>query len=543
VSTPQALSPAALPPLQGTALLLGTLSLSLATFMNVLDSSIANVSIPAISGDLGVSPGQGTWVITSFGVANAISVPLTGWLTQRFGAVRLFTMSVLLFVLASWLCGLAHSLEMLVFFRVLQGLVAGPMIPLSQTLLLSSYPRAKAGTALALWGVTTLVAPVAGPLLGGWITDNISWPWIFYINVPVGLLAAGLTWGIYRQRETPTRQLPIDTIGLSLLVIWVGSLQLMLDKGKELDWFASNTIVGLAIVAVVAFAVFVVWELTDDHPVVDLRLFKGRNFTFGALSLSVAYALFFGNVVLLPLWLQQWMGYTATNAGLALAPVGILAILLTPLIGKKVTVWDPRRIATVAFLGFAVVLWMRSQFTVQTDLVHILVPTIMQGAAMAMFFIPLTTLTLAGIPPERIPSAAGLSNFTRITAGAMGTSIATTVWESRAAMHHAHMTETLVQGQGIFGITLESLQSSGLSSEQALAQINRLIDQQAFTRAADDIFLASAFIFIGLISVVWLTQRPAPLAAAAGSSGSSASSSPATEPAATPAAADRGGAH
>jgi len=527
-ATSSASSPAALSPLQGTALLLGTLSLSLATFMNVLDSSIANVSIPAISGDLGVSPGQGTWVITSFGVANAISVPLTGWLTQRFGAVRLFTMSVLLFVLASWLCGLAHSLEMLVFFRVLQGLVAGPMIPLSQTLLLSSYPRAKAGTALALWGVTTLVAPVAGPLLGGWITDNISWPWIFYINVPVGLFAAGLTWGIYRHRETPTRKLPIDSIGLSLLVIWVGALQLMLDKGKELDWFASSTILGLAIVAVVAFAVFVVWELTDAHPVVDLRLFKGRNFTFGALSLSVAYALFFGNVVLLPLWLQQWMGYTATNAGLALAPVGILAILLTPLIGKKVTVWDPRRIATIAFLGFAVVLWMRSQFTVQTDLAHILIPTVMQGAAMAMFFIPLTTLTLAGIPPERIPSAAGLSNFTRITAGAMGTSIATTVWESRAAMHHAHMTETLVQGQGVFGITLESLRSSGLSTEQALAQINRLIDQQAFTRAADDVFLASAFIFVGLISVIWLTKRPAQWGATTASSS---------------AAADAGGAH
>jgi len=225
-------TPATLPPLHGTALLLGTLSLSLATFMNVLDSSIANVSIPAIAGDLGVSPGQGTWVITSFGIANAIAVPLTGWLTQRFGAVRLFTLSVLLFVLASWLCGLAHSLEMLVFFRVLQGLVAGPMIPLSQTLLLSSYPRAKAGTALALWGMTTLVAPVAGPLMGGWITDSMSWPWIFYINIPVGLFAAALTWSTYRHRETPVRKLPIDTIGLSLLVIWVGALQLMLDKGK-----------------------------------------------------------------------------------------------------------------------------------------------------------------------------------------------------------------------------------------------------------------------------------------------------------------------
>src|SRR3989344_4262615 len=261
-------APAAYPPLQGTALLLGTLSLSLATFMNVLDSSIANVSIPAIAGDLGVSPGQGTWVITSFGVANAISLPL------------------------------------------------------------ASYPKALAGTALALWGVTTLVAPVVGPLLGGWITDNISWPWIFYINVPVGLLAGLLTWGIYRQRETPIRKLPIDTVGLSLLVLWVGALQLMLDKGKELDWFASGEIITMAVVAVVAFAVFLVWELTEKHPVVDLKLFKGRNFTFGALALSVAYALFFGNVVLLPLWLQQWMGYTATSAGMALAPVGIFAILL-----------------------------------------------------------------------------------------------------------------------------------------------------------------------------------------------------------------------
>lgn len=481
--------------------------------MNVLDSSIANVSIPAIAGDLGVSPGQGTWVITSFGVANAISVPLTGWLTQRFGAVRLFTWSVLLFVLTSWLCGFASSLEMLVVFRVLQGLVAGPMIPLSQTLLLSSYPRAKAGTALALWGVTTLVAPVVGPLLGGWITDNISWPWIFYINVPIGLLAAAITWGIYRHRDTPRRKLPIDTLGLSLLVLWVGALQLMLDKGKELDWFASGEIVLLAAIALVAFALFVVWELTDEHPVVDLRLFARRNFAFGALALSVAYGLFFGNVVLLPLWLQQWMGYTATSAGMALAPVGVFAILLTPLVGRKVAVWDPRRMATVAFITFALVLWLRSQFTVETDMGHILIPTLIQGGAMAFFFIPLTTITLAGLTPDRIPAAAGLSNFVRITAGAMGTSIATTLWDSRAALHHAHLTEGLVQGQGAFANALDNLTTSGLSTAQALAQINRLIDQQAYTRAANDVFLGSSFLFLLLIGLVWLTHRPSHIGA------------------------------
>ncbi|HEX5684960.1 MAG TPA: DHA2 family efflux MFS transporter permease subunit [Ideonella sp.] len=506
-------------PLTGTALVLGTVSLSLATFMNVLDSSIANVSLPAIAGDLGVSPGQGTWVITSFGIANAISVPLTGWLTQRFGAVRLFTMSVLLFVLASWLCGFASSLEMLVAFRVVQGLVAGPMIPLSQTLLLSSYPRAKAGTALALWGVTTLVAPVAGPLLGGWITDNVSWPWIFYINVPIGLAAAAVTWGIYRHRETPRRKLPIDTVGLGLLVVWVSSLQLMLDKGKELDWFSSPQIVLLAVVAVVAFAVFIVWELTDAHPVVDLRLFKGRNFAFGALALSVAYGLFFGNVVLMPLWLQQWMGYTATTAGMALAPVGIFAILLSPLVGRKVAVWDPRRMATGAFIVFALVLWMRSQFTVQTDLTHVLIPTLIQGAAMAFFFIPLTTLTLSGLSPERMPAAAGLSNFARITAGAMGTSIATTLWDDRAALHHAHLTEPLSAGQGVFANALATLQSAGMSTQQALAHVNRMIDQQAYTRAADDIFYGSALLFLLLIGLIWFTKRPPRLGGATADAG------------------------
>ncbi len=497
--------PPAYPPLTGSQLVLGTIALSLATFMNVLDTSIANVSIPAISGDLGVSPNQGTWVITSFAVANAISVPLTGWLTQRFGQVRLFTASVILFVIASWLCGLAPSMGMLIFFRVLQGFVAGPMIPLSQTLLLASYPAAKAGTAMAMWAMTVLVAPVAGPLLGGWITDNISWPWIFYINIPVGILAAGLTWSIYHKRDPGPRRVPLDVVGLVLLVLFVGTMQIMIDKGKELDWFNSGEIVTLAVVSVVSFLFFLAWELTEKHPIVDLRLFARRNFLMGTLSLSIAYGLFFGNVVLLPLWLQQYMGYTATWAGLATAPVGILAIILSPWVGKNISKIDPRKLATIAFIGFGVVLWMRSHFSTQADFTTILIPTVLQGAAMAFFFIPLQAILFSGLTPDRMPSAAGLSNFVRITAGAVGTSLFTTLWENRATLHHAQLAESINNGSNTAVQTLNQLGASGYSGEQALASVNRLIDQQAFTLAVNDVFWMSSMLFFVLVALVWMT--------------------------------------
>ena len=493
-------------PLQGGQLVLGTIALSLATFMNVLDTSIANVSIPAIAGDMGVSPSQGTWVITSFAVANAISVPLTGWLTQRFGQVRLFTMSVLLFVMASWLCGLAPNISTLIAFRVLQGLVAGPMIPLAQTLLLASYPRAKAGTAMAMWAMTVLVAPVAGPLLGGWITDNISWPWIFYINIPVGLIAAALTWSIYRSRDPGPRRVPLDVVGLVLLVVFVGAMQIMIDMGKELDWFQSGEIIALAVTALVSFMFFLAWELTDKHPIVDLRLFASRNFVAGTMALSIAYGLFFGNVVLLPLWLQQFMGYTATWAGLATAPVGLLAIILSPWVGKNVSRIDPRKLATVAFVGFGVVLWMRSHFSTQADFETILIPTLLQGAAMAFFFIPLQAIVFSGLPPERMPSAAGLSNFVRITAGAVGTSLFTTIWANRAAMHHAQLTEAINDGSATAVGTIAQMMASGMNREQALGTIDRLVSQQAFTMAVTDLFYLSAVLFFALVALVWVAK-------------------------------------
>lgn len=507
-AAPAAPAPSAPAPLHGGALVLATVALSLATFMNVLDTSIANVSIPAMAGDLGVAPDQGTWVITSFGVANAISLPLTGWLTQRYGQVRLFVGSVLLFMVASILCGLASSLGILILFRVVQGAVAGPMIPLSQSLLLSSYPKAKAGSALAVWGITTLVAPVVGPLLGGWITDNFTWPWIFYINIPVGIASAVATWLIYRKRETPTVRSPIDAVGLGLLVIWVGALQLMLDRGKDLDWFHSGQIVILAIAAVVGFTLFVIWELTDRHPVVDLRLFRIRNFWTSALAMSLAYGAFFGNLVLLPLWLQQYMGYTATEAGWVLAPVGLLAILLTPIVGRNINKVDPRVFVTGAFGIFALVLFMRAHFNTQADFRTLMIPTIIQGAAMAVFFIPLINLALSGLSPERIPSASGLYNFARITAGSFGTSIATTWWDRLASVHHAQLAEKITQYDATSGQALANLRAGGLTVDQSYATLNRIVDQQAFMLSANDVFYASGVLFLLLIGVVWLA-RPA----------------------------------
>ncbi|WP_019938986.1 DHA2 family efflux MFS transporter permease subunit [Bordetella sp. FB-8] len=500
-------APKVYPPLEGGKRILGAIALSTAVFMNVLDTSIANVSIPTISGNLGVSTSQGTWVITSFAVANAITVPLTGWLTQRFGQVRLFLLSTLLFVLASWLCGFSPTFGALVAFRVLQGAVAGPMIPLSQTLMLGSFPKEKSGMALAIWAMTTLVAPVAGPLLGGWISDNYTWPWIFYINVPVGLIAAWISWSIYKDRESVTHKLPIDKIGLALLVVWVGSLQIMLDKGKELGWFGSSTIVVLAILVVIAFVFFIIWELTDNHPVVDLRLFKVRNFTVGAATLAVAYGVFFGTVVLLPLWLQTYMGYTATYAGVVTAPVGILAIILTPVVGKLLTRFDPRAIVTVSFLIFATVSWMRAGFNTETDVGTLMIPTIIQGAAMAGFFVPLTSITLSQIEPWRIPAAAGLSNFARLLAGGFGTSIITTLWDNRATLHHARLTEIAKPGQPAFDHTMGVLKHDGFSQGQSLGILNNIINVQAFTMSAVDLFFGSAIIFLLLTGMVWFSKN------------------------------------
>jgi len=496
--------------MKGAQLAVTAIALALGTFMQVLDTTIANVSLPTIAGNLGVSSDQGTWIITSFAVANGIGVPLTGWLMGRFGVVRTFVFSVFAFTVASLLCGVAWSLPSLIFFRVLQGGVSGPMIPGSQALLISIFPPDKRGTALGIWSITTLVAPICGPILGGYISDNIHWSWIFLINVPVGLIVTALCWMNLKSRETPTRKIPIDTVGLGLLVIWVGTLQIFLDTGKDADWFSSTSITVEALISGIGFLAWLIWELTEKNPIVDLSLFKSRNFSLGVLAFSLGYAVFFANTLLMPLWLQTQLGYTATWAGLVAAPTGVIAVLLTPLSARMMAKIDPRIVATVAFLAFGVSFLMRANFTADASFVDFTLPLLVQGIAMATFFLSMITIMLDGVPPQKIPLASGLSNFARITAGGFAASIVTTLWDRREALHQSRLADGTTIFTPAFNQALAGLHSQGLPDLAAKAALTRGMVGQAYLLAADDIFWASGWICLAMVGMVWLTRRARP---------------------------------
>jgi len=502
-------------PITGFNLTLLTLGVSLAVFMNILDTSIANVAIPTVAGDLAISPNQGTWVITSFTVSMAIFLPLSGWLGRRVGEVRLFITTTLLFSLLSLACGLAPSLSTLVLLRVLQGAVAGPMIPLSQSLLMQNYPKEKHGTALSIWSTVAVVAPVAGPLLGGWITDNYNWPWVFYINVPIGLVAAWITWRILRGRETELERRPIDRVGLGLLTVGVAALQIMLDKGNDLDWFSSRTIQGLAVTAAVALSFFVAWELTEENPIVDLTLFRQRNFTVATIAISLGYLTYFANVVVFPLWLQTEMGYTATQAGIASAPIGVLAVVIAPFMGLIMRRFDLRLLVTGSFVTFGAVSFWNAGFTTGVTLPQLMLPRLIYGAAMPFFFVPLMSMAFAGLAPQRMAGASGLINFLRMLGAGFGASLGISIWDRREALHDARLSEVVSVSHGQFA----ALQSLGADTAQGLAQIAGAIKQQAFMQATDDFNWLTGCVFVALVALVWFARRNASVAAAAADAG------------------------
>ncbi|AXA25472.1 DHA2 family efflux MFS transporter permease subunit [Pseudomonas putida] len=487
------------------SLLLTTIGLSLATFMQVLDTTIANVALPTISGNLGVSYEQGTWVITSFAVSNAIALPLTGWLSRRFGEVKLFIWATLLFVLASFLCGIAQSMPELVGFRVLQGVVAGPLYPMTQTLLIAVYPPAKRGMALALLAMVTVVAPIAGPILGGWITDSYSWPWIFFINVPIGLFAAAVVRQQMRTRPVTTSRQPMDYIGLLTLIVGVGALQVVLDKGNDLDWFESSFIVVGSLISAVFLAIFVIWELTDRHPVVNLRLFVHRNFRIGTLVLVGGYAGFFGINLILPQWLQTQMGYTATWAGLAVAPIGLLPVIMSPFVGKYAHRFDLRLLAGIAFLAIGASCYMRAGFTSEVDFLHIAMVQLFMGIGVALFFMPTLTILLSDLPPHQIADGSGLATFLRTLGGSFAASLTTWIWIRRADQHHAYLSEHISQYDPATRHTLEQL---GGASPQSYAQLEQILNSQAYMMSTVDYFTLLTWVFGALFLLVWLARPP-----------------------------------
>jgi DHA2 family multidrug resistance protein len=492
------------------------LALALATFMQVLDTTIANVSIPTIAGYLGVSSDQGTWIITSFAVANGVSVPLTGWLMRRFGVVPTFVASVVLFTVASFLCGVSGNMTELIFFRVIQGAVSGPIIPGSQALLLTLFPENRKGTALAIWSMTTLVAPICGPILGGYISDNYAWGWIFLINIPVGIFSAFVCWRSLKRGESATRKLKIDGVGLALLVVWVGSLQVMLDQGKDLDWFNSNLITGLCMVTVVTLAAWIIWEMSEDQPIVDLSLFKSRNFTLGTMALCLAYGLFFGNVVLMPLWLQTQVNYTATWAGIVTAPSGITALMVAPFVGKSIGRYDARWFATVSFAIFALSYFMRAEYPPDASFWVFAVPTLVQGFAMGTFFIALLTITFDGLPADKLPAASGLNNFLRITASGFATSLTTTFWDRREALHQSRLVESLSAFSPEFREGLGNFMRLGLSDRSADAAVLKGVVGQAYLLSTLDLFYLFGWTVLFLIPICWMARRPVEGAAAVG---------------------------
>jgi DHA2 family multidrug resistance protein len=491
-------------PLTGGMLWAAAIILATANFIAVLDMTIANVSVPNISGALGATTSQGTWVITSYAVAEAITVPLTGWLAARFGAVRVFVVAMALFGAFSALCGVSTSLGMLVFARICQGFAGGPLMPLSQTLLLRIFPKEKAAAAIGLWSMTTLVAPVLGPILGGYLCDEYTWPWIFYINVPIAAGCAFIAWNMLKRYELPLVRNPIDSIGLLLLVVWVGALQLMLDEGKELDWFASPEIIALTLVAAIGFAAFLIWELHEEHPVVDLRVFRHRGFSVSVLTISLAFAAFFGANVLTPQWLQTYMGYTATAAGMATAWTGVFAVFVAPVAAILSSKVDPRRLVFGGVMWLGLVTLMRTVATTDMGYWDVSYPLMLMGLGLPFFFIPLTGLALASVDEQETASAAGLMNFLRTLSGAVATSLITTVWDEQITRNHAELVGLSDGDQSVRTL----LESSGMAADAVLQSIDRLINSQAVMLATNQIMAVVGIAFVVAASAIWLAPKP-----------------------------------
>lgn len=487
------------------------------TFMEVLDTTVVNVSLPHIAGNLSASTDEATWTLTSYLVANAIILPMTGWLAGRFGRKRLLMLAVTGFTAASFACGLAPSLGALIGFRIIQGACGGGLQPLSQAILLESFPPQKRGQAMAFWALGIVVAPMLGPVLGGWLTDNYSWRWVFYINVPIGVIAILLTQAFvfdppYLRRE----KTGIDYWGIGLLVVGIGSLQVLLDKGQEDDWFGSHFIIMLAVLAVIGMGGLIIRELKAAHPIIDLGVFRYRSYAVGTFLMTIVGFVLYGSTVLLPLLMQELLGYTATHAGITNLPRGMASFLFMPVVGILVGKIDSRKLLATGLIATAGAMFMVSFFSLDVGFWNFWWPLMLQGAGLGLIFVPLTTVTNDSIPRERMGNATSLFNLMRNIGASVGISTVETL-QFRYMQTHInnlgrHVNEASSQSQRVLAGLQQVFMSRGADSVTAMHQAQGalwgMVQQQAAMLSYNDVFRFLGGMFILLLPLLLLMEKP-----------------------------------
>jgi DHA2 family multidrug resistance protein len=501
------------------------LVVTMATFMEVLDTAIANVSLPHIAGNLSAGIDESTWVLTSYLVSNAVVLPISGWLATRMGRKRFYLTCVFLFTVSSFLCGLAPNLGLLVFFRVLQGIGGGGLAPSEQAILADTFPPAKRGMAFAVYGMAVVLAPAIGPTLGGFITDHYSWRWVFFINVPVGIASMLLSSRILVDPphlvEAKKRVGPIDGVGLGLIAVGLGALEYVLDKGQEDDWFHSHTIVFFATVAAICLVTFVVWEWRQEHPVVEVQMFRNRTFAVSSLMMLVLGMALYGSTVLLPQYVQVWMGYSAQDAGMVLSPGGFVVILLLPLVGRLISKVDARYLIAFGFLVVSISLFhMAHTIYPGMDFRTAVVIRCYQASGIAFLFVPINTLTYAGVPPQKNNQVSGIVNLARNMGGDIGIAFITTLIARRSQFHQSRLVEHVVPSGDLsarLSAIAQYLQHMGIGAAQAAkmayGQIYGQVIKQAQTLAyLDALFLLGIFSAI-MVPAVLLTRKVKPGAA------------------------------
>jgi MFS transporter, DHA2 family, multidrug resistance protein len=487
------------------------------TFMEVLDTTVVNVSLPHIAGSLSASTDEATWTLTSYLVANAIILPMTGWLAGRFGRKRLLLLAVTGFTAASFLCGLAPSLGSLIIFRIIQGACGGGLQPLSQAVLLESFPAEKRGQAMAFWALGIVVAPMLGPVIGGWLTDNYSWRWVFYINVPIGVLAILLTQAFifdppYLRRERSG----IDYWGIGLLVVGMGALQIMLDKGQEEDWFASHFIVVLGVLAIMGLAGLVIRELKTEHPVIDLSVFRYRSYAVGTFLMTAVGFVLYGSTVLYPLMMQELLGYTATHAGVTNFPRGMASFIFMPFVGFLVGKVDPRKLLAGGLLLTAAAMFQVSFFNLNVGFWDFALPLVLQGVGLGLIFVPLTTVSNDAIPRERMGNATSIFNLMRNIGASVGISSVQTLQFRHMQVHinnlGEHVNSASLQTQqtlaGLQQVFVAKGADAVTANHRAHAALWGMVQQQASMLSYNDVFRFLGWMFLVMLPLLFLMEKP-----------------------------------